>query len=540
MAQDISGTPLATAAAATSRQVAIGVYIDFNDLGFGVSPSLWTNITPYVKRLQGDHQATDWRKSLAAVGSGVSDEVTVTLRNPEETSPDTGLRYSSSNEGSSLYEQIGDGQINMKRAIVSIGFTYGGTDYGTRQITGYIAGVGEQRRNRAITFTIRDRAMDAILTRTSSQLYKDQTAKTYMQTLAGLLERDAVASADQLFDTGLVILPWMWLDDDSVWDEMSYVAEAQLGRIWFDKDGDLHLDDGTHFVKPSSNSYDDATTSQFTFTTANVQTIDGQYDRNSVFNDIIVEYQPRYVACDQVVYGATETIVIPPNSDKVQRCEFRYPVYDSSPGTSDTDLTVTIAACTAGGTDITSDVSYALSSTGYATYAEVTLTNANTNYAAYVHQLDIRGRPLLSEQADKYQTENTTSIASYGRRTWRVHNPYITTARHAQLVGDFLLARHKDPIHVVRIGGARGVPWLEPGDRVTVTDSLAGIDDEYFLSSIRWQFAPGAPYTMDLTAMKAADVFEYLDEYFIIGTSLYGSPYTIAEASAGTYARMFW
>jgi len=141
----------------------------------------------------------------------------------------------------------------------------------------------------------------------------------------------------------------------------------------------------------------------------------------------------------------------------------------------------------------------------------------------------------LSEQADKYEVEDTTSIRRYGRRTWRVHNPYITTYRHAEMVGDYLLARHKDPIHVVRIAGARAVPWLEPGDRVTVVDSLAGINDEYFLSHIRWSFGPSSPYIMDITAMRASDLFANLDNYFVIGTDRYYDPKTYLDPK-----RLFW
>jgi len=532
MAQSIAATPLATLQAATSRQVAFQVCIDFADVGFANILS-WTDVSALVKRIDGDMQATDWRKSIAAVGGGVSDSCTVTLQNPEDTGSYSGLRYSSSNEYSSLYTYIGDGLINMKRAYVAVGFTSGSTDYVTRQITGYIVGVGEQRQGRNITFEIRDRAADASLTRAATALYTDVTAKSHMQVLAAMLDKDALTSSEEVFDTGMIILPYAWLDDDSIWDEMAYVAEAQLGRVWWDKDGNLHFDDGSHFVKPSTNSYDNARTSQHTFTTANMRSVDARYDMGSIFNHVIVEYQPRYVACEQTVYTATETTVIPPANSRVVRCEFRYPLYSMTDPTVSTD----IKAVTSGGTDISSDISY--TATEYATYVELTLTNANTDFAAYVYKLDISGRPLLSEQGDKYEAENTTSIARYGRRTWRVTNPYVTTYRHAQMIGDYLLARYKDPIQVIRIAGARGVPWLEIGDRVTVVDSLSGLNDEFFLTHIRWSLAPGAAYTMDITAMRAADLFYYLDEYFILGTDIYGRPY-LGSSDPDAYGRMFW
>ena len=535
MAQEASWALIA-AQAETSRTVVFGVYIDFDDLGFGVSATEWTDVSEFVKRITGDHQATDWRKSPAIVGSGVVDEVTVTLRNPEETSPYTGLRYSSSNTGSSLYGEIGNGLINMKRAIVAMGFTYSGTDYGTRQITGYITGVDEGRSGRNITLTIRDRAADASMTRTSTALWGNLTAQDYMEELSERLDKDPLTSAEQLFDRGMMVLPWVWLDDDTIWDEMSYVAEAQLGRVWFDKDGNLHFDDGSHFVKPNDNSYDDATVSQHTFTTGNVQSIDSSFSMGSIFNHIVVEYHPRYVGTWQVIYEASEPIIIRPGASHTTRCEFRYPIYEAPYGYHGIDtLGITISACTAGGVDLSSDISYTL--TTYATYAEVVLTNDNDNFSAYVYQLDIEGQPLLSDQPDKYEVEDTTSITQYGRRTWRIANPYIQTYHHAEMVGDYLLARCKDPIHVVRIAGARGVPWLEVGDRVLVQDTLTDIDDYFFLTHIRWSFAPGSPYTMDIAAMKASDIFPYLDEYFVLGTNIYGRP---AGTDIGLYGRYFW
>jgi len=537
MGQDTTGTGLRDMAARTSRDVRYKVYIDFADVGFSVYPTGWTDVSAYVKRIQGDHQATDWRKSPAVVGSGVADEVSVTFRNPEDNSPASGLLFSPSNISSSLYAT--DNSLFLRRAVVEMGFYAGAYGVQTlRQITGYITGVDENRRGRSITLTIRDRATDATQTRTSTALYVNQTASGWMQVLAELLEIDPLTSSEERFDRGMMILPYVWLDDDTVWDEMSKTAEAQLGRVWFDKDGYLHFDDGTHFVKPNpSYSWDDATTSQFDFTTGNVQSIDGAYSLASVFNHIVVEYHPRYLATHQVIYSATETTIIPPGDTRYVKAEFRYPVQDAPFSIwGENGLEVDLAACAAGGTDLSDDITATLSTK--AGYTQVKLDNGNENFAAYVYRLDIRGQPLLTDQADKYEAEDSTSIARYGRRTWRYNNAYIQTYQHAKMVGDYLLARYKDPIHIVRIAGARGVPWLETGDRVTVTDSLSGIDDEYFLTHFRWSFSPGSPYLMDLTAMKAADLFEHLDEYFVIGTSIYGNPPYYPHPDA--YGRMFW
>ena len=58
----------------------------------------------------------------------------------------------------------------------------------------------------------------------------------------------------------------------------------QLGRVWYDKDGLIHFDDGTHWVKPNDESYDDPTTSQATFTTSTFGALDPVWDFDGIVN----------------------------------------------------------------------------------------------------------------------------------------------------------------------------------------------------------------------------------------------------------------
>lgn len=529
MAQDVSGTSLKTTALAASRRIAYRFLVDWGDVGFG-SEGSWTDESAYVQRANGSHEAVNPLKSVAPIGRGVSDRISVTCHNPECSGEHSGLRFSPSNTNGPLYAQIGGGGIYMKRAIFEMGIYNGATPERLRQVTGYIVDAQEDFESRTITFTIRDRAADAALTQVSTNFTDvpaQTTAKDYLEHLCTLFERDAVEAGDQQFDLGFVVTPYQWSDDETIWDEMGIVAEAQMGRIWFDKDGDLHFDDAAHFVKPHSDSWDDPTTSQATFTVASFASLQPQIRYDLIFNHIVVEYQPRYLAQQQVVYSAGDIIVVRPTATYADgyvevAAEFRYPVHTVTTPVADTDY----VAVTAGGTDITSDISIA--KTDYAARSDLQITNDNADYTAYLTKLELRGYPLLTEESSKYECEDDTSIGDYGRRTLQIRsNPYIQTHRHAQAAAEFALARFKDPVQRVRLTGVPARPWLEIGDRVTVTETLTDIDEDYFIESINWTF-DGRTYKMNLSLVRAADMFAYSD-YFILGTSDYGEN-----------ARLFW
>ena len=117
------------------------------------------------------------------------------------------------------------------------------------------------------------------------------------------------------------------------------------------------------------------------------------------------------------------------------------------------------------------------------------------------------------------------------RRTRTVQNPYVQAARHAEMIGDFALARYKDAIQELSLKNVRGIPWLEPGDRVTVAESKTGVNAAFFVGRMQWSWAPGAIYAMSLDLMRVSDIFAS-EDYFVIGTDKYGS---------GTgHSHLFW
>lgn len=531
MGQDISGTNLATTAAAGARKPTFRFLVNWHDDATGFSGGTWTDESAYVLSMYGIHEAVNPFRSVALLGAGTTDQVTILCRNPEESGGSSGLRFSTSNSSGSLYTYIADGGIYMKRAIVEMGFYDGGSPERLRQITGYIVDADEDFDRRTISFTVRDRSVDMNLTRVSTN-FTDvppySTAKQYLQHLCGLSERDTIASGDQQLDDGFVITPYYWADEETIWEEMGIVAESQGGRIWFDKDGDLHFDDAAHWVKPNSNSYDDPTTSQASFTTSSFAGWNPQVKYDMIFNHVVAEYTPRYLGVEQVIFDSGETVVSRPSTVLIDgyvdiQASFRHPAYTVTTPEEDTDW----VAVNAAGFDMSSDQTVALQTTNAAS-AVIRLTNGNGLYTCYFPKLQVRGYPLLVEESAKFETENSGSITDYGKRTLDIRrNPYIQSRRHAQALASFCLLRYKDPVRHGSLFGIPARPWLEVGDRITITETLSGTSGDWFINRLTWDFN-GKSYRMSIDCMKVGDVLPYSD-YFILGTSAYG-----------TTARIFW
>lgn len=526
MAQDTTGTNLKATATATSRKLSARLMLDWDDVGFDAYPTGWHDETEYLLEAWGEMRAISWQRGAAGVGGGVSAMTRVRLRNPDLGAQ--GFRFSSSNTAGPLYAKLGEGKVNMVRAILECGFYDGATPERLRQHTGYVVSATENYAGRSITLELRDRAADSVLARASTALYENISAREYLAILVALFGKDPVAPGDRIFDRGAVEPQFQWLDDESIWDEIAIVAEAQAGRVWFDKDGQLHFDDSTHWAKGAANTWDDPTISQAVFTVSSFADLQPTYSLDSVFNHVIIEYSPRYPAFLQPVYTASEIVVVDAGeTDKSHTAQFHDP---SLGGVIEPVAKYDYRAFTAGGQDMTDQVTVTVAET-FGGSAKLLISNSNIYYSAHLTKLQLRGTPLLSDASVKYEVEDGASIARYGRRTWTMRrNPYVHSEAHASMLADFMLSRFKSPIQTVALRGVPARPWLEVGDRVTIQEAKTGINADYYLTEIRWRYRAGG-YTMDLTGIRVSDLFPEgwgvpgpgIKPYFVVGESQYGA-----------------
>ena len=524
MAQDITGTNLSANAQAAAAEPVARVLFDWTDLGFDDIEN-WTDETDHLVTMNGESRALGYASSLAAFGSGSADVAYITLDNPVETGLNHGLRFSPSNAGSSLYPYIGEGKVRMKRAAIEVGYLHSGAAERVRLLTGYVVQLEENYAERQVVIEVRDRAASAALSAFATTLQEDALPKDYIETLLALLDRDAPGVAWRSLDNGLCLLPYAWLEDESIWKELGLVAESQGGRIWYDHAGIIRFHDATYQVRAATSSWQDPLTSQFTFTVADFGACNPLYDPQSIANHVIVEYRPKYISTLQSVYRAAETFIVPAADSVTVRAEHRYPVRAITTPTSSTDF----LAGTAGGIDITSDVT--ISPSSKATYTDLVITNANEDYAAYLYKLELRGYPLLHAQPIRFEVEDAASILEYGRLTIEFDNPYIASLRQAESLARFALARFKDPPLILTLEDVPALPWLEPGDRVTVQDEKTDLAHDFFIGEIAWTFAD--VFSEKIGLVRADDLFAYSD-YFVLGTSTFG------DGADATDGRLFW
>jgi hypothetical protein len=414
---------------AQARQVRFKLLCDWGDYGFGYQDTYtsswagqnntWSDESAYVESMRGDMQATSFLSSASAVGQGVSSVCYVTLQNPENASGHR--RFSLGDPGGDLYDYIGDGHIRMVRAVVRIGFAVPGSiDEVLNQMTGYIVGLDEIEHGRRVVLEIRDRGIDCVQTRASTDLYTNILPGSYIRNLLGELSRDTLGDFtlesgewqivwmdDDLsggygtayLDPGLFQLYYAWSESERIQDELNRVAEANMGRVWWDKDGNIHFDDGGHWVRPNTNAWDDPLTSQFDFDEGDFAACQPYYELDDQYTHVVVSYTPRYKAGQQVIYSASESFVVPPNATMEILAEFKYPADNVEDPVANTDY----AATTPGGTDISSDVTVTM--TIYAEHAEIRVVNANQTYSACITGLSLRGEPIYPRQRMQYESE---------------------------------------------------------------------------------------------------------------------------------------
>ncbi len=495
MVQSIVGTDLATTAIATTRQPAAQVLIGW-DRTFGWSDTAsWTDETANVLGLTLSQQAADTRQGIAIVGNSVAASGTLTLAWANG-------RFSPHNSGGALYAYIADGQIIGVPVKISLGFYSGANAQTLVQFCGYIVDPGIRSKG-GVTFQLQDRAWDFLNCRLSSALYANQDVDDYLNALTALL-----AVADQPttdLDQGLFPMSLAWLDDESLWEEMSSVALAQGGMVWLTKAGVLTFRDGSYFARESG--------SDFTFTTA--YNLTQTYRHTDVYNHIIVRWSGGRIGRWEEVWSANEVELLRPAESRTIKARFTQPVYSLATQVAGTDY----AATRYDGAEANADLNIAV--TAYAQRADLTLTN-NGSAPIYVVMHRLRGRPVVYQDMEEVEAEDATSITRYGRRTLDVRPFYCLGRSQAEALRDFLLVRYKVP-HALYSMDIPAIPWLEIGDRVTVTEARAGLSAEvFYMVGLQTTFGPRTGYRQTLQLLRATDLYPY-SNWFVPGTTPLGA-----------------
>lgn len=506
MAQELATTLLTTeyknAAVARVRRPLQKTEIEF-------AHDVWIDVSAYVVdgQLFGDSQASSPLVGPSALGPTLADSLNVTFRNTD------GFFDNQTNDAYGL------------RIRVSIGFTLPEGDYYLPQFIGYLQAPSYSNTPRTVSFKALDYAGNAVRQKGSTPISTNQRSDEYLTTLATLLN-PAVAWDTGHPHPGLNQLPFTWLDDESIWSEMQTVAEAEAGRVYFAKGtGLLRFEPYTDWLTRSQSAV-------ATLTTANFANLTRAIDWQNVYNQIPVKYRTRYQAGLQVVWKGGETIALMPTGPTAQRDIAAHLQLPCSPGSvlqpvNGVDFTIRSAAYAKFASDAavaivdTSDTPPAADPTAQRLTVRCGIGTGVAN-ARYIENLQLRGRPIISNPEQQIDVSDAAFDTVYGRRVREAFdNVYVQDSPTADAIGGMLNYRSKYPRNVFAVTDSPGMPWLEVGDLVTVTDRNS-ISTKGYLSKISWKWKSG--YSAEYTIV-AADHFAPSDPdaYFIVGVTALGS-----------------
>lgn len=472
----------------------------------------FTEETSNLVTVRGDTRIAPPGESITSA-QGMIDSCTIELYN-------NAGRYSPLNSSGALYTYIQDGK--GYHVPVYVETTINGTDY-TRTFTGVAKIPRETGRTwndvRTVEFECRGR---------EELLLQKRMSTTY----AGVIERfqggytegtvitaflSAASATPTSIDAGMVTIPWTWLDNESPLEDIWQIAAAAGGRFYADVSGTYTYENMAHWLNSPH------ATSQVTYTAADWERMEATYNDRELYDSVSVEYAGREPDTEAVIWEPDEEVIVPANSSKTVTATYSAPNW--------TEPAITWRAHTVGGADLTASVSF--STTHYAQRSVMVITNAHATLQAKINPFQITARPLAGgPTAEETRTSaadgaNSAFFTTRGSRDRSVRgNVYIQTKAQAGMLAQLILDRHEYPRLTYRLTGVPGNAARRPGDRITVNDSsVMSSGREAIITGVSWRYG-GQVYTMDITAIDAANIYKYLGAspgYFKVGTNKLGA-----------------
>lgn len=403
-------------------------------------------------------------------------------------------RYSPFNSSSPLYAYISAN----KGYGIPIRFSLS-ADAGTsweRVFTGRIDNLAiDSTKENRVTLSALSEAQNLIRKRLSTVMLVNQSPSAiiaYVAALAGITALD--------LSPGLTTVPFAWLDDESVLKELVKVAQADGGRLFFDRYGTLTYRNVEDWLTQSETS-----TVQHAFTVSRFRDLGARFDRLNVYNEVVTVYEPRGLSAASVVWSLPEVEKLAPGASKTISARYAKPVSNAALQNA--------KAIDFSGTDKTSSLTVTLSG-DYAQQGDITLTNTGGAEYVSVVQLEVAGNPIIGRRSRQVKRSAGTSPID-DKSLFITRNEFLQTEAQAALVADFV----QDVTQVVGTTyrfSAPFIPALEGAYRVSVAEAESGVNAEGVIQSVRWRYDRG-------TARANYEIIEFeipdKNDYFEIGVS---------------------
>ena len=210
--------------------------------------SSWTDETANLVSVSGAYEYFPPGESYQS-GKSIIQQATVVLDNKN-------FRYSSWHPSSILYAYRTQGGAYHRRCRIQVRI-----DNGSWQtlFVGFIKQPDDAYARGQVVFRVWDigeMLRDKHSTPVLENLYEHQLVIHYLNNVAGLSDgvdyRSPALAASQglpaTIDASTQQIRYSWLDDESIWDELSDIAQASGSRLFVDQAGMIHFEKGWHWT----------------------------------------------------------------------------------------------------------------------------------------------------------------------------------------------------------------------------------------------------------------------------------------------------
>ena len=362
------------------------------------------------------------------------------------------------------------------------------------------------------------------------------TAQRTDQLIDDILDAAEWAADDRDLDEGKTTVTRYWTARQNAPFALDEIAETEAGWIKETADGKIAFENRHHrYVEPH------ASTSQATFSDAGGSTLN--YVRlvqndplPQIFNEFRAGTRIYTIGSLAVLWTHPETGSASPTIDVglVKTFEARFPNSNSDTNAVGVNEWTTTAATTdmlanaasdGSGTNLTSDIGISVTKTGERMLIQ--LTNNSTSLA-YITKLQARGTPITESNIGNIVQTDSTSITTYGERTYPVPAKWLPSTDEASDYCAYNLQVYKnalprlsmnviakDAVHMSEI------ITRDLHDRITVTANSStganlGINGEFQIDSINHTIAPMS----HVVQWELSPISGGFGSYWVVGTGV--------------------
>lgn len=462
----------------------------------------WTNESLHLESYSYDISLNVTGTDL--VPNGRINTATVTLNNNTRRFSPLAI----SGDGSIRSYISGASGLKGKEVRLYQGFDVGGATEYVRVFTGVVKNWREDDKAGKITLYLGDIGYKLIQQRASTPVEQNTNVSEWIGFLAS--KYLGLSEDDMLIDTATETIPWAWLDDDSVLEEIWSAAASTGGFAYFDQLGRLRFERPSHWLMSPHD------TVQWSFTGSDVENITPFIVSDTFATRVIVRYSPRAPGESSVLYDLDMPRTIRP-SDTIQfDVRLQYPaiiIYELT--SDDVDLRTDAGAPMWQHCDI--------SIVPNAQTVMVTVRNNHPNMSAVLWWLQIRGVPLVGGPSQQVEGEPDVPPFEYVRVRTVQGNEYIQTSLQANRLLGYLVDRFSKAQIIFPLRGVPGIPQLELGDRVAIDDGSGSLGNgrEGYIVSIRGR-GSSSGFTQDIDVIDSNSLWPD-GNYFVIGQTALGS-----------------